>query len=76
MQDATSPETGIYTKPQKRLYYIDNLRVLACFLVLLTHSTMPAVMPEKEGFWMFVISFIGSPSSELFWPSQGRYFYL
>lgn len=54
-----------------RLYYIDNLRVLACFLVLLTHSTMPARDPEKEGFWMFLISFIGSPSSELFLTLSG-----
>lgn len=54
-----------------RLYYIDNLRVLACFLVLLTHSTMPAVNAEKEGFWMFLLSFIGSPSSELFLALSG-----
>lgn len=65
------PETGIYTKPPKRLYYIDNLRVLACFLVLLTHSTMPAQEPDKEGFWMFLLSFIGSPSSELFLALSG-----
>lgn len=54
-----------------RLYYIDNLRVLACFLVLLTHSTMPAVNADKEGFWMFTLSFIGSPSSELFLALSG-----
>ncbi len=54
-----------------RLNYIDNLRVLACFLVLLTHSTMPAADPEREGVWMFGISFIGSPSSELFLALSG-----
>ncbi len=54
-----------------RLFYIDNLRVLACFLVLLTHSTMPSSNPDKEGFWMFGLSFIGSPSSELFLALSG-----
>lgn len=54
-----------------RLYYIDNLRVIACFLVLLTHSTMSATDPEKEGFWIFGLSFIGSPSSELFLALSG-----
>ncbi|MDE6280153.1 MAG: acyltransferase [Paramuribaculum sp.] len=54
-----------------RLCYIDNLRVLACFLVLLTHSTMPAIDPEREGVWMFGISFIGSPFSELFLALSG-----
>lgn len=54
-----------------RLYYIDNLRVLACFLVLLTHSSMAATNPAKEGFWLFGLSFIGSPSSELFLTLSG-----
>lgn len=54
-----------------RLYYIDNLRVLACFLVLLTHSTMAATNPDKEGFWIFGLSFLGSPSSELFLALSG-----
>lgn len=54
-----------------RLYYIDNLRVLACFLVLLTHSTMPTDNPGRDGFWMFGLSFIGSPSSELFLALSG-----
>lgn len=54
-----------------RLYYIDNLRVLACFLVLLTHSTMPATNPDKEGLWIFGLSFLGSPSSELFLALSG-----
>ena len=54
-----------------RLYYIDNLRVLACFLVLLTHSTMVSANPDAEGFWIFGLSFIGSPSSELFLALSG-----
>ena len=32
---------------------------------------MPSTNPEKEGFWMFGISFIGSPSSELFLALSG-----
>lgn len=56
---------------RSRLYYIDNLRVLACFLVLLTHSTMPTKDPVNDGFWMFALSFIASPSSELFLALSG-----
>lgn len=58
-------------KEKPRLCYIDNLRVLACFLVLLTHSTMPSDNPDRDGFWMFGLSFIGSPSSELFLALSG-----
>ncbi len=61
----------IEATPKKRLYYIDNLRVLACFLVLLTHSTMAADNPSKDGIWMFALSFMGSPSSELFLALSG-----
>lgn len=32
---------------------------------------MPSTNPEKEGFWMFGLSFIGSPSSELFLALSG-----
>lgn len=59
------------TDPRPRLYYIDNLRVLACFLVLLTHSAMAAKDPSSEGFWLFGLSFLGSPSSELFLALSG-----
>lgn len=70
--DSDGDSPGRISKAQRpRLYYIDNLRVLACFLVLLTHSTMAAVNPEKEGFWMFGLSFLGSPSSELFLALSG-----
>ncbi len=58
-------------KKKIRLYYIDNLRVLACFLVLLTHSVMASTNPENESFWIFGLSFIGSPSSELFLALSG-----
>lgn len=58
-------------KGSRRLYYIDNLRVLACFLVILTHSVMPATDASSEGIWMFTISFLGSPSSELFLALSG-----
>lgn len=47
-----------------RIYYLDMARVLACFLVILTHSVMPNI-PEN-GKWLGFMSFICSPSSELF----------
>lgn len=59
----------IASKP--RLFYIDNLRVLACFLVLLTHSAMAVDNPAKDGIWLFGLSFLGSPSSELFLALSG-----
>lgn len=64
-------DNRISSPPKSRLYYIDNLRVLACFLVLLTHSTMASTAPESERVWMFGLSFIGSPSSELFLALSG-----
>lgn len=73
--DSKTPGVGvadrISPKEKPRLYYIDNLRVLACFLVLLTHSTMASANPESDGLWMFGLSFIGSPSSELFLALSG-----
>lgn len=48
----------------ERMLYIDNLRVIACFLVLLTHSTMP--VDRSYGFWSYAISFMSSPSPDLF----------
>ncbi len=68
---AITPPTLTNSSTKPRLYYIDNLRVLACFLVLLTHSTMGTTNPEKDGFWMFGLSFLGSPSSELFLALSG-----
>lgn len=59
-------KTGI---KEKRLEYIDTLRVLACFLVLLTHGNMGG--HESQGLWIALISFFGSPSSELFLSLSG-----
>ena len=66
-----NPIQNAGSKSRPRLTYIDNLRVFACFLVLLTHSTMHTVNPEEEGKWMALISLIGSPSSELFLALSG-----
>lgn len=54
---------------KKRIEYIDMLRVMACFLVLLTHSTM-SNLPEN-GKWLGFISLVSSPSSELFLTLSG-----
>lgn len=54
-----------------RISYIDNLRLIACFLVILTHSAMPSENAGHDGFWMYLISFVGSPSSELFLAISG-----
>ena len=64
------------TPPKKnRVLYVDNLRIIACFLVILTHSAMPATDYEQNiehaGFWLYLISFIGSPASELFLAISG-----
>lgn len=48
-----------------QIQYINNLRAVACFLVILTHSAMPALDP-KFGLFMVLFSLISSPSSELF----------
>lgn len=52
-----------------RVQYIDNLRLLACFLVVLTHSAMPTV--ESNGFYAVLISILSAPSSELFLTISG-----
>lgn len=48
-----------------RIQYYDNLRALAIFLVILTHSSMPAFDPSF-GVFMVFLSLVASPSSELF----------
>lgn len=48
-----------------QIQYFNNLRALACFLVILTHSALPA-LDESFGMFMAFFSLIGSPSSELF----------
>lgn len=53
----------------KRILYIDNLRVLACFLVILTHSAMST--KEAYGFYAVIVPLVSSPSSELFLTISG-----
>lgn len=53
----------------KRIPYLDTLRVLACFMVILTHSAMPT-SPEN-GIYLAIISLIASPSPELFLTLSG-----
>lgn len=48
-----------------QIQYLNNLRALACFLVVLTHSAMPALSPDF-GVFMVFFSLVASPSSELF----------
>ncbi|GAA4114411.1 acyltransferase [Aquimarina addita] len=48
-----------------QIQYINNLRAVACYLVVLTHSAMPALDPSF-GMFMVLFSIISSPSSELF----------
>lgn len=50
---------------KQRIAWLDAIRLLACFLVILTHSAMPAEN-EGDGFYMVIISLISTPSSELF----------
>ncbi|MFB9057604.1 acyltransferase [Mariniflexile ostreae] len=48
-----------------QIQYFNNLRAFACYLVILTHSAMPAV-DLSFGPFMVLFSIMGSPSSELF----------
>lgn len=47
------------------IQYINNLRALACILVIMTHVAMPALNPSF-GIFMVFFSLLSSPSSELF----------
>lgn len=53
-----------------RIIYIDTLRTLACFLVVLTHSAMPAEN-DSDGIYMFFYSFISSPATQIFFAISG-----
>lgn len=53
-----------------RYKYIDVLRVLACFLVVLTHSSMPSVT-GTDGIWKYLISFLCSPATQIFFAISG-----
>lgn len=55
---------------QLRLKYIDGLRALACFLVVLTHSALPSVT-GTDGIWKFLISFMCSPATQIFFAISG-----
>ncbi len=48
-----------------QLQYINNLRAIACILVILSHSAMPAT-DTSFGMYMVLFSLMSSPSSELF----------
>jgi len=48
-----------------QIQYFNNLRALACFLVILTHSAMPSI-DDSFGVYMVLFALMGSPSSELF----------
>lgn len=48
-----------------KIQYFNNLRAIACILVILTHSSMPATDPAF-GLFLAGFSLLSSPSSELF----------
>lgn len=54
----------------QRIVYIDTLRTLACLLVVLTHSAMPAEN-VSDGKYMFFYSFISSPATQIFFAISG-----
>ena len=54
----------------QRIDYIDALRTLACFLVILTHSAMPTEN-ANDGIYMFFYSFISSPATQIFFAISG-----
>lgn len=57
------------TLQNNRISYLDFLRVLACLMVIFTHSTMPA--EASDGIYLSIMSLISSPSSELFLTLSG-----
>ena len=60
----TSVKQVMVTYTAKREHSLDVMRVLACFLVVLTHSMMPNV--HENGRYLGFLSFLCSPSSEMF----------
>lgn len=52
-----------------RLYYIDNLRVLACFLVVLMHSPIPS--ENANGPFLTALSYFTAPCIGLFFMVSG-----
>ena len=55
---------------KERVLYLDILRIIACLLVLLTHSALPAVDLSQGKYYAF-FSTLGVPSSELFLTISG-----
>ncbi len=49
---------------KERIHYLDLMRIFACFLVVMTHSVMKN--HAENGKWLGLISFMCSPSSEMF----------
>lgn len=49
---------------KRRVYYLDMMRLFACFLVVMTHSVMHN--KAENGTWLSLMSFVCSPSSEMF----------
>lgn len=54
----------------KRIDYLDTLRWIACFLVVLTHSEIPASDPS-DGMYYAFISLLCSPNVGLFFALSG-----
>lgn len=55
---------------QKRVYYIDCLRVFAALLVVAVHCNYTAAIPSNK-IWTQILGVVGSPSSELFLTISG-----
>lgn len=53
-----------------RIEYVDNVRVIACFLVVLTHSVMPSV-DGSDGLWMVILAILCSVNVPLFFCISG-----
>ena len=64
-----SEKTESFYCENKRLVYVDMLRVIACFLVILTHSSMP--MDVSSNIYLALISFISMPATQLFFALSG-----
>lgn len=55
---------------KNRILYLDILRILACILVLLTHSAMPTNDLSQSKYYVFFTT-LGAPASELFLTISG-----
>lgn len=60
---------SVVERGKSRIEWLDTLRLIACFLVVLTHSAMPST--SEYGIYLALLSFMGSPSSELFLSLSG-----